>query len=367
MARKAKLDQWAGAPLGVRRARRALPFRGKSGYLAPSMRLSPWALSTLLLSARAAYAEEICSGKDSGLGCFDAAPLPGPAEPSPFRWFARGSVLSLGDFAGTFVLRHLNSPAELVVASPDPAGKRVPVVRNSTQVHARFAVGFGGGVDLTLTTKVAVDQSGAGPEAMSTQAPAPLGRTALGDPRLSLRKSLPPLSFDAKWSVRLELSAPLGDERGFAGNRSFAGAGALNVYRGFGLISLVGDVGLEVSRSTRFGDVNLGSHLFLGLGVDAAPLDSDILHASLEVLLRPVLVDAPRPSDATAHADWVMPTDYLLSVSSRPLSSDLWFSLAAGGGLPLSRRDHGDARMDAWFVAPTSPRWQLLASVAVRN
>lgn len=331
------------------------------------MRLNAWAVFVVVLSTSAASGEDRCSGSTSGLGCFDATPLPGPAEPSPFRWLARGGVLGSGEFAGTLMLRQASSPAELVITSPDPAGRLVPVVSQSTLVHGRFAAGLGYGFDLTLGAKFAVDQSGSGPDAVSTQVPTPLTRTAFGDPSLGLRKSLPTVHRLLDSSARLELSLPVGEEAGFVAERATHGAAAWNGYLSVGAVSFAVDTGLRLVRSTRFGDVRLGSHWFVGLGVDFAPFERDLLHVSIESLMRPMLVSAPNHADTNAHADWVMPAEWLLSLSSRPSRWDFWISAGAGTALPLSHRSSTDARGDAWFIAPSSSRWQWTVSVAFRR
>lgn len=331
------------------------------------MRLNGWAISVLVLSSSAASAEDRCSGRGGSLGCFDATPLWGPAEPSPFRWLARGGVLGLSEFAGTVGLRQASAPADLVVTSPDPAGKLVPVVRQSMLVHARVAAGLGRSFDLTLAAKLAVDQSGSGPDALSSQAPTELAHTAFGDPGLSLRKSLPWLQPRLASSARLELSLPVGNERGFVAERAVTGAAAWNGFYTLGSVSFVADTGLRLSRSTRFGDVKLGSHWFVGVGIDYAPVELDLLHVSIEALARPMLVGAPSQVDGTRGADWVMPTEWLLSLSCRPSRLDFWLAAGAGTALPLSHRSAADRRTDTWFVPPSSPRWQWIVSAAFRH
>jgi hypothetical protein len=142
----------------------------------------------------------------------------------------------------------------------------------------------------------------------------------------------------------------------------------------FGL-SLVTDVGVRVARPLRFGDVTFGTHAFWGLGIDYAPFSNDILHLTIESLVRPQLVNAwtlPKPNKGDSApppspADWVMPAEWLISVSSKPADPEFWFSLGAGMAMPLSHRAYSDARMDSWFIAPSTPRYQLVASLAARN
>ncbi len=310
------------------------------------------------------------------MGCFDAAPMPGPAEPSPFRWFGRGKVLELGHVAGTVVLRYASAPAELVAPSFEPSGRLIPIVRYTTRLDARLAFGLGRNVDVTLTQPLAISQAGSGPDALVSQSPPPLASSGFGDPRLSLRTNLPESLRFFDWAMRLEFAIPLGSERAYLGNRDKTEAIALNAHWSrFGL-SLAMDLGVQVSRPTRIGDVTLGTHAFCGLGVDFAPLPNDLIHVSVEGLVRPNLAKAgeiPLPNDDNPNAPpprsatWVMPTEWLASISSKPLEPQLWFSLGAGTALPLSHREGGSIRSDAWFIAPSTPRYQLLGSVAFRN
>lgn len=309
------------------------------------------------------------------MGCFDAAPLSGPAEPSPFRWLGSGRVLGLGQVAGTVVVRYASAPAELIAPSADPAGRLVPVVRHTTRLDLRVAAGLGRGMDVTLTQPFAPSQAGSGPDALTSQSPPPLASSGLGDPRLSLRTKLPELLRFFDWAMRLELTFPLGDERAYLGSRDMTEAVALNAHWSRWGLSVATDLGVRFSRASRFGDVTLGTHAFWGLGVDYAPLQDDLLHIAVEGLVRPQLVHAwpiPKPNEdnlapAPAAAGWVMPAEWLASVSSKPLSPELWVSLGAGTALPLSHRDGSDARMDASFIAPSTPRYQVLGSIAYRN
>jgi hypothetical protein len=334
--------------------------------------------SLSMFSFPAAATESACSGASSGMGCFDAAPLSGPAEPSPFRWFGRGRVLEFGRFASTSVLRYATSPAELVAPGSDPSGRLIPVVLRTMRLDLRFAVGLGRNLDLTLTLPMAISQAGSGPDALLTQSPPPLASSGFGDTRASLRTALPERLESFDWALRLEFTFPVGSERAYLGNRAMTEAFAVNAHWSDQGLSLVSDLGVRVSRPARFGDVTLGTHAFFGLGFDYGPLPDDLVHFSLECLVRPSLVPAPQlPTTVRSgaqeirlqngHADWVMPAEWLASISSRPFSPDLWFSVGAGTALPLSHRDRSDSRVDAWFVAPSTPRTQVIGSIALRN
>jgi hypothetical protein len=341
-------------------------MRAENGYLAQTMRPVLWVAMVSMVSVPAAGAELACSGASSAMGCFDAAPLSGPAEPSPFHWFGRGQVLELGHIASTVVLRYASSPAELIAPSADPAGRLVPVVRHTTRLDLRLAIGLGRHVDLTLTQPTAINQAGSGPDALTTQSPPPLASSGFGDSTLSIRTRLPESLQTFAWAMRLEMTLPLGNERAYLGNRDLTEAIAVNAHWAESGFSLVTDLGLRVSRPTRFGDITLGTHAFWGLGVDYAPLQGDWLHVSLEGLIRPNLVRSPKLADSVGQPTWVMPAEWMASVSSRPLPFDLWFSFGGGTGVPLSHRDGSNARVDAAFIAPSTPRYQLLGAISVR-
>lgn len=348
------------------RLRLSSSLASETGYRAQTMRPHPWILVLLALPLPA-YGDELpCSGSATALGCFDAAPFTGPAEPSPFRWFGRGKVLKYSEVASTVVVRYANAPAELVAPGSDPNGRIVPVVRQTTRADLRFAVGIGQNLDLTGALPVAIDQAGSGPDATTTQVPAPLSNSGIGDGRIALRSRLPESLESFDWTLRLEMTLPTGNERAYLGNRDFTEAVGLNAHWSAGDFAVVTDAGLRVSRPARFGDVNLGTHAFWGLGLDFAPWQDDIVHFAIEAMVRPMLLSAPTLTDSKVHAEFVMPTEWLGSVTSRPFAADIWFSVGAGTGLALSHRSGSDARVSNSFIAPTSPRYQLLASVALR-
>lgn len=269
--------------------------------------------------------------------------------------------------ASTLVLRHADSPGELVVSSSDPAGRVVPIVRRSTRLEMRLATGMGRGIDIGLVAPVALVQSGSGPDAILTQAPKPLESGGFGDPRVSLRLRLPEELTEFAWTARFELTLPVGNERAYLGERGVTGALFANGYLSLDHFSLVADLGFRVAQTTRFGDVNLGSQAILGIGFGYRPFNTDVLHFALEGLFRPMLVGAPTLPDAAVRPSWVAPAEWMLSTSSRPWDLDLWFSLGAGTALPLSHRDGSTERVAAWFIAPSTPRWQAIASVAIRD
>ncbi|HMA93275.1 MAG TPA: hypothetical protein VKP30_11355 [Polyangiaceae bacterium] len=265
------------------------------------------------------------------------------------------------------VLRHANSASELTISSSDPEGRVVPIVRHTNRLELRLATGMGRGIDIGLTQPVALGQSGSGPDAILTQTPKPLESGGFGDPRLTFRIKLPEVLSELAWTTRLEMTLPLGNERAYIGERAFTGAILVNGYVALSRFSLVADMGVRIAPVTRFGDVNLGSHGIVGLGVDYRPFTLDVLHIAIEGMFRPMLVGAPTLPEAIAKPSWVVPAEWIVSASSRPWDFDLWFSLGAGTALPLSHRDGSSSRVASWFIAPTTSRWQALASVAVRN
>jgi hypothetical protein len=325
----------------------------------------------LLFEAHSAQAA--CQESGASLGCVDAVPNQGPAEPSAFRWFAEGKVLPASRLALSLHYQFASKPIELVAPSADPIGRHISIVSRSHRTELRAATGLGAGVDVAVALPMSLNQAGAGSEALSTQAPKTIEQFGFGDLRLGLRTRLPKFADVFAWTLRFEVTLPTGDERSYLGEGSATETVATNVALSLGQVLIVGDLGAKVVKPRRVADVRLGSQLLTGLGVAYRVLSEDQLTVSTEGLLRPVLVDSPQltstdDTQTTFHTKRVLPAEWRVSVSSRPSSAPVWFSLGAGTALAFSSRNNGGAehgRVDQQFIAPTSPRFSITTSVSV--
>lgn len=346
-----------------------------NGYLAALMRQTAWLtlVGALVLGLweRAAMGACSASSAPAGLGCFDAEPTTGPAEPSAFRWMAEGTVLGQGGLALGLHFHYSHAPLELVAPSAMPSGRTIPIVRYSSRLEMRAAVGIHRLMDLTLAMPYTVDQEGSGSEALSSQRPTPIARSGLSDMRLGFRVATPMLEPTLSGNLRLEMTLPTGAAASYLGDESATQTVALNLAKSSGAWLFATDVGIRFRKTRTFSDIAIGTHPFFALGVAFRILEKERLTASTEFLIRPMLAAQPTLQsgtsiDANTHASWVAPAEWMLNASSRPTKLPLWVSIGAGTALPLSSRDSSESHVAGAFFAPTAPRARVSTSVTLR-
>ncbi|GEM_PF-3547866 len=310
----------------------------------------------------AAHAAD-CYGTHTLGGCFSTLGVTGPAEPGPFRTLSLGRALPYGSLAVSLSGWRVSQPAQLVVSSPDPAGRSVDVVSQATVVDLRTAFGIGRSIDLTLGMPVYTDVTGAGSDAIATQRPAALSGATLGDLRLGVRSSLLRTTEDSvfRLMVRNEWTLPTGDPSSYAGEVGPTAVTALTsaVYAEGWSAAL--DVGYLAAPSVRFGDLRLGSAALLGFGFARDVIEPRVLTIGFEAWATRVLVDAPKtdvPTDAGTRA---VPAQWMANVQFRPRTWAFWFWAGGGTALPLSSRSTGatDSFADGSFVAPSAARMRI--------
>ncbi len=326
------------------------------------------ALGPLVATATAtatAHAEP-CTGNPNGIGCFDALPDSGPAEPSPLHGLGWSHPLGTGKLALTAGALSGFEPVVVDVPSPDPAGKRVVPLRFSERALLRFGWGLARQIDLTANLGAAVWQRGAGPDALASQTSDPVAPLALVDPRLGLRAALPSSNRHLAWMMRGEVSAPFGSARAYAGNLGPTMTLALSSSYQLGRWFFLGELGALARKPVRIGDLNVGRAALLGVGLGRAFFADQRLTLGAELQLRPTLVSGAAASGAawTANvpAEWLATATYRLAVAAHPWT----ISASGGGGLPLSSRTESAPMADAHYLAPTAARiraWLGIATV----
>ncbi len=314
--------------------------------------LAPLAL--VLLCSRPGQAA--CDGSVDGVGCFDAAPMSGPAEPSPFLGIGVSRGLAAKRLAMKSSWLFADPSAELLAASPDPAGKRIPIVERSLRTELRFAFGLGQSFDVTGTLGAAVAQSGAGPDVLSSQQPEALSQAALADPSLGLRFALPLPSQSFALLARAESTLPLGDERAYTTSGGFSPSLALNGSLPYRRAVFGFDTGLHLRRSVRFADTRLGSEAFLRLGAALSVWGEDTLALGVEAHLAHHLASQPEPEQERPAVTTLASATALGTVTFHVPNTALFLGAGGGLGLPVSRRSADDRRVKDPFFAPNEPR-----------
>jgi hypothetical protein len=314
--------------------------------------LAPFALLILHPS----FAEAACDETGDGVGCFDAVPMSGPAEPSPFLGLGVTRGLPARQLALKSTWLYADPAAELLAASPAPDGKRIPVVEHSLRTELRFALGLGRRFDLLGALGAAVAQSGAGRDVLASQRPEALPRAGLTDPRLGLRFALPLPTPALALLVRAESTLPLGDERAYTTSGGWSPTLAVSGSLDHGRALYAFDTGVQLRRGVRFADTRLGSEAFLRLGAAVSVWGEDTLTLGLENHLGYHLASQPEPGDDQPQVTSLASNTVLGTVSFHVPETTLFFGVSGGLGLPLSQRSADDRRIEDPFFAPNAPR-----------
>lgn len=328
-----------------------MPLRRLSVPLVRSLSLAA------LLHAGGAHAEDPCSSTLSP--CFDANDLDLPLTPSRFASLEDASLqLAPGQVAAGFAVSYLREPVATTAASPDPDGRRVPLVANLWQADVLLAVGLLEDLQLGVGLPFRPAQDGGGIEAVTSRLSEPLRSPAVVDPRVALGWR-PLRRGPVVGRLRLELKLPLGDEDSFGGasgptlSPSFAAAS-----NDWGPWHVAAEIGARLRPSTRLGDVRVGTQMRFAVGVRYSILQR--LSIGVEAWAAPSLVEQPlTPYGRARH----VPAEWHASLGA-PLTDQLWVQAGAGTGLPLSSQGADpDADERDHFVAVTTPAWRALALV----
>jgi hypothetical protein len=306
------------------------------------------ALAALLVAGHASAAEAECDPPSGISTCVDSNPLWLPAGRPRFVSIpdvAPASSIGLG-------FSYASRPIVLIAPSPDPEGREIRVVDDLLDATLLFSHIVGRELELSLAAPFVLYQSGAGPEAVTSQRGAPLSRNAVRDPRLGAKLKL---AEDRKLGLgiaaRADVTLPLGEEHLYAGEDSFVLAPSAGASHRAGRLFSAAEVGLRLRESARVADTRLGSELLLSAGAGVDVFERERLSFAVEAYVRPSLVTQPGGST-------LIPAEWLGSIRTAPLSDRGWlFQLAGGTGLPLS-----SSEADTFFGL-TTPRFRLLLAI----
>jgi hypothetical protein len=272
--------------------------------------------------------------------------------------------------AAGVVVQYLSRPVALHAASPDPEGRRIPVVDHVVSPTLLYAVGLGQRFELDATIG-AVYQTGTGAEGITAQDTEGIEPLSLRDPRLGatygfLRPT--PLGTHGAGSaaVRLALGLPLGNEKAFAGSSGFELGPSVAAALELGHFDFACELGLRLRQAVDFGGTRLGSELFSALGLRYS--FTSFWSVSAQAWLSPTLHGQRHTlPDGTRVEGLHLPAEWLAASEVRPfLDVPLSFALGAGTGIPLSseeRRTLAGETESEHYLGVTTPRFRALLFV----
>lgn len=312
---------------------------------------------------------EACGASGNLEPCFDANSLWLPAGRTSFMTLPDTRVNAPGKLGVGLATELLRAPVTFQVSSPDRGGRTVFVVDDAVDSSLFFAVGVPDRLEATATLPARLYQRGAGAGAAASQSAPPIEQSALRDPRLGVAYSLDDALNAPGYGLRLgvELSLPLGDERGMAGERSVVAAPSVTFGWRRHLVAFRASAGARLRRSVEFGDVRLGSEALIALGLGVDVLDPGLLFFSLEGFALPPL-GSSRASTANEEITSVMwlPAEWCFAARTSFRRDSAW-SLAGsfGTGLPLSSetRSTSTGADTSHFLAVTEPAWRSVLYV----
>jgi hypothetical protein len=328
------------------------------GHTRALARSAPLALASLAAPTGVRAEPDPCSLRATVSPCFDADAVWPAAGPSPFVTLPSPRALDDGTFALLAAAGVAVRPVTLVVPSPHPDGRVVPVLELTSTLTLAARYGLGRGIDLQAALPLVPYQSGTGAEGITSQQGEPVRAFTLRDPRVGFSSTLLGRGDRSSFvlGTRLDLTLPLGEAGALAGAPGPAVAPALAATWAAGRVELALDLSARLRRAVSFGSVRQGSELVTGLGASFVLLEKPVLALAVETFARPPLVARP----VASGGDRSLPAEWLASARFRPTRAARWSVQAgAGAGLPLSRaRPDGEPRA---ALGVTAPRFRALA------
>lgn len=324
-------------------------------------RLSALLLGSLSLTGLLGVGEARAQECSSALSpCFDANDLDLPVAPTRFAAVEDASAqLAPGRLSFGLGFSYLREPVVVTAPSPDPEGRRVPLVSDLWQADLLIAVGLLEELHLGIGLPLRPAQEGGGADAVTSRVGGTLRGSAVADPRVILGWRVLPRG-PVVGRLQLKVKLPLGDEGAFAGTSGLTAAPSfVATSNEWGPWHVAAELGATFRSTTRFGDVRLGNQLRFALGVRYSLFR--LLSVGVEGWLAPTLLEQPlTPWGRARH----VPAEWHASVGS-PLTERLWVQLGAGTGLPLSSQGAIDDDGRDHFVGVGTPAWRALALIRV--
>ncbi len=313
---------------------------------------APVLVGAALLISAPARAEAPCAGAASA--CVNSDTFWPTAGPSRFVGVAGTQTVTAGELAIGLVTSYQSRPIVLQAASPGPSAEGTRAFAVDDQVTTNFLWQYG------ITRRLAFDvalpitmgQGGAGLAAVTGGGA--LKATAMRDLRFGVALALIPRErVDAATServggsghayaatLRLGMTAPIGDKTEFAGERTAVFTPALAGDYRVGRASFGLELGARVRPTADLLGARIGTQLAAGAGGGFDVLPRERLTVQLEAR---ALYNFPEQADvsrgagglvSTPNGRQLVPAEWMLSARSAPLpSGDLTLVLGGGGGL----------------------------------
>jgi hypothetical protein len=325
-------------------------------------------LALLTLGAAEARAQQ-CSNPLTST-CVNSDAYWPNAGPQRFAAVGGTETLTGGQLGFGLVTTYLSRPVVVRVASPGPGGSDQFAIDNQVDSNFLFAYGVTSRFQLELATPITLVQTGAGTSPLTG------GRsirdTAVRDMRFGFTYAIVPRArMDQEraaaeggpgkafgLTARFGVSAPIGDNSDFAGERTAvfmpAVAGDYRIWRFF----FGGEVGARLRPVTEFAGARVGTQLTFAAGAGFDVLPRDLLAVTLEGRSYPGFVEQHDTEQSafgiSSHPNGthIAPSEWTLGVRSAPVAGgDI--SFFGGGGGPIPGFD----------AAITVPRFRFILGV----
>jgi len=305
-------------------------------------------------SAREAEAQQCSNPLTSS--CINADSFWPTAGPQRFAAVSGTETVAERQVAFGLVTTYLSRPVILRLASPGPGGSDQSVVDNQVTSNFLFAYGVTDRLQLDLALPITLVQSGAGTSPLTGGKD--LRNTAVRDMRFGFAYAIVPRDRndpnDLERSggaghafavtARFDVSAPIGDNSDFAGERTAVYVPSLGGDYRWRRFFFGAEVGARIRPVTEFAGARIGTQLTTSAGAGFDVLKNDRLSVLLEAhsYFNFVEQHETQQSDlgvvSRPNGNHITPAEWMLGVRSAPLlAGDI--SLYAGGGGPFPGRD----------------------------
>ena len=253
------------------------------------------------------------------------------------------------------VTSYLSRPIDITSQSPGPPGTKQYAVDNQVNANFLFAYGVTNRLELDVALPMTLVQDGSGTSPLTGGRA--LRNTAVRDMRFGFAYAIiPRLRIDPELAAqqggvgksfsviaRMEMSAPVGDNTDFAGERSAVYAPSVAADYRIWKFFVGTEVGARLRPTTEFAGARIGPELTTALGVGFEILPQERLSVMLEGRIYPNFPEQhdTEPSvngvTSTSNGKHIAPSEWLLGLRSAPvLAGDISFYAGGGGPIPIS-------------------------------